>query len=192
MLTLSSSPPSPSFLDPFYNWIKSTKAHQQSVSLFIFLNEVEGGELIFPAAQPPIKIRAKKGLGVIVHNIDDAGGLDSQSIYGEMRVTSGVKWMAKKTIYSTPRSKVRTILLPLIFWFNDGVAYDWVTKKHNDEVEKWGVDVGDEKFELFIVFIPTFLLIIIAALAVLVKKALWRRKGGGERSESKMPEKKVN
>ena len=62
--------------------------HEQSATVLVFLSDLpesSGGGLIFPAADPPVKIVPKKGMAVVWHNSGADGGLDERSVHGEMR-----------------------------------------------------------------------------------------------------------
>ncbi|GMI37890.1 hypothetical protein TeGR_g13429, partial [Tetraparma gracilis] len=140
------------FHAPHYDSLQSLY-HEQSASILIFLNDPvgEGGDVIFPAADPPIKIRPKKGMGVVWHNSDQSGGVDNNSVHGELRFTpaeeGGVKWTAKKWIYSQPLGKARTVLLPAALFPAGGRSPQWLRRLYNRFLKELGPDAGSERFD---------------------------------------------
>lgn len=176
------------FQAPHYDSLKSFY-HEQSASVVVFLNDVpEGGELIFPAAKPPIKIRPKKGMGVVWHNSDENGNLDNMSIHGEMRVKGNdgaIKYTAKKWIYSQPLSKTRSVVLPLLFFINGGKAPVRVRMLYNSCLKKWGADKGYERFDQLVLAFCAFLAWVILSLVNFLR----RSSTGGEEEKTNAKEK---
>ena len=128
--------------------------------------------MIFPAANPPIKIKPKKGMGVVWHNSDQNGVLDNVSIHGEMRFMGNegdVKWTAKKWIYAQPLGKARTVLLPLAFFPNSGKAPHFVLQLYNYCLKEFGPDTGYERFDnaVYVAFMT-----VIGVLLLFIKVAV--------------------
>ena len=187
-----------------YDVLETSVRHSQTASILIFLNDVPpgaGGELIFSAANPPIKIHPRKGLAVVWHNtvpeyVDPLNSdelspmsdpyspqfnplLDDFALHGELRSTADVKWTAKKFIYATPRSLVRRAVLPALFHAvgGGGRAPTTVIGLHGTFTDKWGVDKGDALFDWAIggILLAVFIL---CWLSLCVGVAVWRRLGG--------------
>ena len=137
-----------------------------TASMLIFLTDYVpggGGELIFPAADPPIMIRPKRGMAVVWHNTDEAGRLDPFSVHGEMKVTvknGGPKYIAKKWVYARPRSFTRRYLLPALLLVNGGRAPAFLSS-----LSVWCISVaGDKGHELFDFLICAVVILVILGI----------------------------
>ncbi|GMH50541.1 hypothetical protein TrLO_g14009 [Triparma laevis f. longispina] len=175
------------FESPHYDSMKSFY-HEQSASILIFLTDGhEGGELIFPAADPPIKIKPKKGMGVVWHNSDENGQLDNLSVHGELRLTgdtSDVKYTVKKWVFAQPQSHTRSILLPILFIPFGGQAPEFVKNFYNFCLMKWGADTGYDRFHQAVTTILG--LLIISIITVVGKtRELMEKKPEGKREKEK-------
>ena len=65
------------------------------MTLLLCLNDVPddaGGETIFPYAKPPVKVRARRGLAIVFHNIAEDGDVDKYAKHGALPVLNGTKW----------------------------------------------------------------------------------------------------
>jgi len=102
----------------------------QLATITIFLNddyyddnENVGGEIIYPKANPSIKIIPKKGMAVVHHNVlqtdeeesSQSMQFDANSIHGDVVYTGqNEKWIAKSYFYKNTVSSTKHIILPIL------------------------------------------------------------------------------
>ncbi|GMH88870.1 hypothetical protein TrST_g3657 [Triparma strigata] len=177
------------FESPHYDSMKSFY-HEQSASILIFLTDGhEGGELVFPAADPPIKIRPKKGMGVVWHNSDENGQLDNHSVHGELRVAGNdagdVKYTVKKWVFAQPQSHTRSIILPILFIPFGGQAPAFVKSFYNFCLTKWGADTGCERFHQTVIMILGLLVCGIVSIIGKLKDNMEKKKPEEKGKDSK-------
>eukprot|EP00591_Stephanopyxis_turris_P010802 CAMPEP_0195507700 /NCGR_PEP_ID=MMETSP0794_2-20130614/1090_1 /TAXON_ID=515487 /ORGANISM="Stephanopyxis turris, Strain CCMP 815" /LENGTH=513 /DNA_ID=CAMNT_0040634463 /DNA_START=247 /DNA_END=1788 /DNA_ORIENTATION=- len=160
----------------------------QSATIHVFLSDLEdteegGGELVFPSANPPIKIRPKKGMAVVYHNHDEEGTLDTSTIHAELATTAsqGVKWTARKWIYSDPLPPSRRTVLPLVALLFGGKLPSFVKAGHDILVYEYGVDQGSFYFDKACVICPILLLFGITSL---IGKIMTKKNGDDSKQQS--------
>jgi hypothetical protein len=80
--------------DMHYDWEPSLY-QEQIMTLLLCLghvNEGDGGETLFPYANPPVKVRPVKGLAIVYHNIGEDGYPDRFAFRGDAELQNGTKW----------------------------------------------------------------------------------------------------
>ena len=80
--------------DMHYDWEPSLY-QEQIITLLLCLghvNEGDGGETLFPYANPPVKVRPVKGLAIVYHNIGEDGYPDRFAFRGDAELQNGTKW----------------------------------------------------------------------------------------------------
>lgn len=76
-------------------------ANQRILTMLVYLNnDYEGGETSFPRAR--LKVKGKKGDGLLFRNVDAAGRCDEMSGHAGLPVTKGVKLLASRWIRARP------------------------------------------------------------------------------------------
>lgn len=162
----------PSSHSPHYDELPGS-ALTQMATITIFLTdsiEEEGGEMVFPSTKPAIKIRPKKGMAVVHHNIREDGHTDISSIHGELGFQSSAKnghqpkYTAKRYVYVNEIHNARKVVLPLLALPFGGKLPNFVFSLHDYFVDKFGEDVGGENFNKFIIYFPIALIFGVAAL----------------------------
>merc|ERR1712071_497669 len=146
---------------------------QQLATVTIFLNDLgdeEGGELVFPSANPPVRIRPKKGMAVVHHNLNEDHTIDPSSIHAELPFHpskgsggASVKWTAKRWIYTDPIPTARKVILPVMAAPFGGRLPGVVRSLHQLFVDKFDADSGGKMFDQFLMSVPVLLLLILAS-----------------------------
>jgi len=142
-------------------------------TITIFLNDVEeglGGEIVYPSADPPLRIRPKKGMAVVHHNLDHNNHFDTSSIHAELPYFannddgSTTKWTAKRWVYVDPLTPSQKYILPILAAPLGGKLPSAVKKLYEIFIEKFGSDVGAKYFDQFLFVGPILLLLGVASL----------------------------
>ena len=137
----------------------------QMVSIHIFLNDdYEGGEVVYHTAYPPVKIKPRKGMAIVHHNMDQYGEFDISTMHAELPVLNGEKWTAKKWVYTDQLPPARRIALPIYAAPFGGRLPSFIKSFHNKLVETFGATNGGIYFNKLVVFIPLAILLGIASL----------------------------
>lgn len=131
----------------------------QMVSMHIFLNDdYEGGEVVFHKANPPIKIKPRRGMAIVTHN--DHGWdhgfpkFDPSTGHAELSVSEGTKWTAKKWIYTDPMPLGERVVLPIVALPFGGKLPSFVRAFHDMLLERFGEGAGKTFFNKSCVMIP--------------------------------------
>lgn len=143
---------------------------KQLATITIFLNDegVGGGEMVFPSADPPVRIRPKKGMAVVHHNLNEDHTPDPSSIHADLPTTGGtaVKWTARRWIHTEPLSPARRIVVPLLAAPTGGRLPGWVRSLHRAFCDKLGHDTGGVVFDRFVIAAPILLVALLAQFLV--------------------------
>jgi len=157
-------------IGPHYDELPGQKIAQLA-TITIFLNDVEdgeGGEMVFPSGDPPLKIRPKKGMAVVHHNLNEDKTLDAYSIHAELPYVSKNgstnKWTAKRWVYTDPITPSHRIILPVVAATFGGKLPAIVKDLHATFVEKFGEETGAMYFEKLLIVLPIVLLVSIVSL----------------------------
>ena len=135
----------------------------QMVSMLVFLNDdYEGGEIVYHTAQPPVKIKPRKGMALVHHNTDQYGEFDISTMYAELTVTKGEKWTSKAWVYTDPLDPERRTVLPAIAAPFGGKLPSAVRSLHNTMIAKFGISNGSRYFSKIIMLFPSIIIIGIA------------------------------
>ena len=154
---------------PHYDELPESSLAQMA-TITIFLNDVEegtGGEIVFPSANPPIKVRPKKGMAIVHHNLNQENTLDPSSIHADLpyvtkRIPSDDKWTAKRWVYLDPVSPSRRNILPIICLPFGGKLPNAIKSLHMRFIENFGTSNGEAFFDKFLMLVPTLLLLVVA------------------------------
>jgi len=147
----------------------SVEGNFQLATLTVFLNDVdEGGEIVYPRADPPVRIRPTKGLAVVHHNSQEENNLvDLESLNGEL-LTLQEKWTAKKFVYMYPLSQTRRLFLPVLAMPTGRLPW-FIFDFHDFMFNKFGPDQGETYFHKF--FIAAGILILFSFANMLISIA---------------------
>ena len=134
-------------------------------TITVFLNTLEadaGGEMVFPYLETTIPdsvlIRPTQGLAVVHHTIDFDGQIEPHSIYGDLPLKQGVKYVARKFVYGEPLPPCQRVVLPLLAYLFGGALPRWVESLHGTFLVKYGLDRGNFYFDKMMVMGPFLLL----------------------------------
>jgi len=155
---------------PHYDELPSNSMKQMA-TMTIFLNHVDeesGGEIVFPSSNPPIKIKPKKGMAVVHHNLNENNFVDPTSVHAELPFTvknnGDLKWTAKRWVYVEPISPGRRITLPILATPFGGKLPPTIKALHVKFVDQFGDDAGEQYFDKFLVVGPVALIFGLASL----------------------------
>jgi hypothetical protein len=137
-----------SFRQPHYDVFPNVIS---MATITVFLTDGEEPSVVYPNAKEPIRIRPKKGMAIVHHNVkDQRNELDYDTIHAMMPAT-GTAYIAQKHILLEPVSYARRIALPA-FCF---VGLSWLMKMVHDKlVEQFGAEQGATYFNKLVVFVP--------------------------------------
>lgn len=141
----------------------------QMVSMYMFLNDdYEGGEVVFHKANPPIKIKPRRGMAIVTHNDhgwdEESVRFDPSTGHAELSVSDGVKWTAKKWIYADPLHLGERIILPTVALPFGGKLPSAVRAFHDSLIESFGEGTGKKFFNKACVMIPVLIIFGIASI----------------------------
>lgn len=183
-------------LGPHYDELRDSSMKQMA-SITIFLNDVEegfGGEIVFPSANPPVKILPKKGMAVVHHNLNEHNEVDPSTVHAELAFNpkdpSAVKWTAKRWVYVDALSPTRRFVLPILAAPFGGKLPSIVKSLHMKFLEKFGLDTGELYFDKFSIMLPMALLLAVVSLINnLVNPPSKSAKKGGKDKKTKKSKK---
>jgi len=147
---------------------------EQVATMIIFLNDPPdgsdgGGEIVLPSADPPLKIRPKRGMALVVHGaLDDTKRweVDSQSIRADMPVSGEgwEKWTATKYFRTGPDPLVRRIVLPALSAPTGGRLPGFVAVAFDVLVKRLGWERGVRAFDFLLMVVPVLLFLLLASV----------------------------
>ncbi|KAJ8598865.1 hypothetical protein CTAYLR_010463 [Chrysophaeum taylorii] len=88
---------------------------QTVMTIYVYLDDGDGG-LYFPRARPaPTRVQPKKGLAAIWYTSLENGRLDQTAAHGDGPIPKGqTLWLLHLRVYNTPRPAARRFVLPVL------------------------------------------------------------------------------
>lgn len=140
-------------------------------TITVFLSDAkEGGELIYPSTKgKPVRIRPRKGMAVVHHNVDENRQFEAAAVSALFPVGEGELYVARKYVFPIEQSFVKRMLLPAYSAPFGGVLPSILVQLY-DTLEERFADSGEDYFEKACYLVPVLIVLAILQISFMFLK----------------------